>query len=152
MQADRAQISRVAILTAGFAVGALARALANTRRAREIAALKSALAEAESRLAFRQQEQEAEWQARCERIEARLEEHENRLNELPSTGQIVSAMEELLSKTMHSLTQRMSAQADSIEILKTTVSQTDGLLERVLESLDALRHPAGGTDSPDDRT
>ncbi len=147
MQADRAQISRIAILAAGFAVGAISRALANKRQAHEIIALKRALAEAQASFASRQQEwearREAEWSERFVRIEARLEEHENRLNELPSTGQIVTAMEELLSKTMQSLNQRLSAQSDSIEILKTTVSQTDGLLERVLESLDALRQPAG---------
>jgi uncharacterized coiled-coil protein SlyX len=44
---------------------------------------------------------------------------------------------------MQPLNQRLSTQADSIELLKTTVAQTDGLLERVLESLDALR-PAEG--------
>jgi len=37
------------------------------------------------------------------------------------------------------LDERLSTQANSIEVLKSTVSQTDGLLERVLESLDALQ-------------
>lgn len=143
MQGNRAQISRAAILAAGFAVGALTRALTHTRQAREVVALKRALEAAEARLASRQEE----WEARCNRIEARLDEHEARLNEVPSTAQIVAAMDELLSKTMLSLNQRLAAQADSIEILKTTVSQTDGLLERVLESLDALRQPAGECDS-----
>ena len=41
--------------------------------------------------------------------------------------------------TMASLDERLSSQAQSIEGLKTTVSQTDGLLERVLESLDTLQ-------------
>lgn len=135
MQAERAQISRVAILVAGFAAGALSRALANSRHEREIAALKRSLSESENR--FSRQEQG--WQERLGKIEARLDEHEVRLNDVPSTGQIVAAMEELLSKTMLSLNQRLSAQADSIELLKTTVAQTDGLLERVLESLDSLR-------------
>jgi uncharacterized coiled-coil protein SlyX len=48
-------------------------------------------------------------------------------------------MEQLLSKTMASLDDRLSAQARSIDVLKTTVSQTDSLLERVLESLDSLQ-------------
>jgi uncharacterized coiled-coil protein SlyX len=48
-------------------------------------------------------------------------------------------MEQLLSKTMANLDERLTAQAHSIEVLKTTVSQTDGLLERVLESLDSLQ-------------
>jgi uncharacterized coiled-coil protein SlyX len=47
-------------------------------------------------------------------------------------------MEQLLSKTMTSLDERLTTQAHSIEALKTTVTQTDSLLERVLESLDSL--------------
>jgi hypothetical protein len=48
-------------------------------------------------------------------------------------------MEQLLSKTLSQLDDRMTTQARSIEVLKTTVSQTDSLLERVLESLDSLQ-------------
>jgi uncharacterized coiled-coil protein SlyX len=48
-------------------------------------------------------------------------------------------MEQLLSKTMTSLDERLTTQAHSIEALKATVTQTDGLLERVLESLDSLQ-------------
>jgi uncharacterized coiled-coil protein SlyX len=47
---------------------------------------------------------------------------------------------------MSSLDERLTTQAHSIEVLRTTVSQTDSLLERVLESLDALQthgDPAG---------
>lgn len=143
MQADRAQISRAAILVAGFAVGALSRALADSRQGREIAALRRSLSDSEARLA----EQQQEWQERLGRIEARLDEHETRLNDVPSTVQIVAAMEELLSKTMQPLNHRLSAQSDSIELLKTTVAQTDGLLERVLESLDSLRQSPAGVES-----
>ena len=72
-------------------------------------------------------------------MEARLDEHSAKLAEVPSTAQIVAAMEQLLSKTMTSLDDRLTTQAHSIEVLKTTVSQTDSLLERVLESLDSLQ-------------
>src|SRR5690349_11369800 len=72
-------------------------------------------------------------------IESRLDEHAARLADVPSTSQIVAAMEQLLTKTMSSLDDRLSTQARSIEVLKTTVSQTDSLLERVLESLDTLQ-------------
>jgi hypothetical protein len=58
---------------------------------------------------------------------------------LAGLRQIVAAMEQLLTKTMASLDDRLVTQADSIEVLKTTVSQTDSLLERVLESLDSLQ-------------
>ncbi len=72
-------------------------------------------------------------------IETRLDEHAQKLTDVPSTSQIVAAMEQLLSKTMASLDDRLTTQARSIEVLKTTVSQTDSLLERVLESLDSLQ-------------
>jgi len=53
-------------------------------------------------------------------------------------------MEQLLGKTMQSLDQRLAAQAEAVDLLKTTVSQTDALLERVIESLDSLREEADG--------
>jgi chromosome segregation ATPase len=77
--------------------------------------------------------------ARFAQVESRLEEHAARLADVPSTSQIVAAMEQLLSKTMSSLDDRLTTQANSIDVLKTTVSQTDSLLERVLESLDSLQ-------------
>jgi hypothetical protein len=83
---------------------------------------------------------EAAMEARLKQVESRLDEHTARLAELPSTQQIVSAMEQLIAKTMNSLDDRLSNQAHSIEVLKTTVSQTDSLLERVLESLDSLQN------------
>jgi hypothetical protein len=73
----------------------------NTRQTREISALKRALGEVETRLA----ERDSTSREQMERIAARLDEHEARLNEVPSTGQIVAAMDELLSKTMQSLNQ-----------------------------------------------
>ena len=76
---------------------------------------------------------------RFAQVETRLEEHAAKLADVPSTTQIVAAMEQLLSKTMTSLDERLTTQAHSIEALKTTVTQTDGLLERVLESLDSLQ-------------
>jgi chromosome segregation ATPase len=131
-------------ILAGLAVGALSQLWSSSRN-REIAGLKRSLADVEARLAG----QENAWREKVFEVEARLDEHETRLNEIPSTGQIVSAMEELLAKTMQSLDRRLTAQADSIELLKTTVSQTDGLLERVLESLDALRQePAESSHVP----
>jgi len=71
-------------------------------------------------------------------LEARLEDLASRVGETPSTQEIVTAVERLLFRTMTSLDERLSAQAQSIELLKSTVSQTDSLLERVLESIDSL--------------
>jgi len=87
-----------------------------------------------------------EWKAqvrahdyRLSRLEARSAAHEAKLREVPSTAQLVSAIDELLAKALSGLESRLTAQARSIEMLQMTVSQTDELLERVLESLDTLR-------------
>ena len=130
-------VPRVAIFLAGIA----AAAITLPRRERggmDSAAsgeLKRALAGLEARLRAR----EAADAARFAQLEIRVEEHAGKLKDVPSTRQIVAAMEQLLTKTMASLDDRLVTQADSIEVLKTTVSQTDSLLERVLESLDSLQ-------------
>ena len=90
-------------------------------------------------LEARLQAREAADAARFAQVETRLDEHAAKLADVPSTSQIVAAMEQLLTKTMSSLDDRLTTQAHSIEVLKTTVSQTDSLLERVLESLDSLQ-------------
>jgi chromosome segregation ATPase len=97
--------------------------------------LRKSLADLDSRIQARENADDA----RFTKVEARLEEHSARLADVPSTSQIVAAMEQLLTKTMASLDDRLTTQAHSIEVLKTTVSQTDSLLERVLESLDSLQ-------------
>src|SRR5579885_3182975 len=141
-------VPRVAIFLAGVAAGALT----NVRRTGESTAglagsrdLRRALANLEARLA----EQESATANRFSKIETRLEEHAAKLADVPSTAQIVSAMEQLLSKTMASLDERLTTQAHSIEVLKTTVSQTDSLLERVLESLDSLQSYSEETEAAD---
>ena len=131
-------IPRTAIFLAGVIA---AGALSGNRRGRggmdQAAAqdLKHSLANLETRIAS----QESATVTRFTQMEARLDEHAVKLSDVPSTSQIVSAMEQLLSKTMASLDDRLTTQARSIEVLKTTVSQTDSLLERVLESLDSLQ-------------
>ncbi len=126
----------VALFLAGIAAGALA--ISRRRAAPDPAAhadLKRSVTSLEARLAA----QEAADAARFEQVETRLNEHAAKLAEVPSNAQIVAAIEQALSRTMTSLEQRLSAQADSIEALKTTVAETDSLLERVLESLDSRR-------------
>jgi hypothetical protein len=71
-------------------------------------------------------------------LEVRLEQLAAKVEEAPSSAEIVTAVERLLSRTVTSLDDRLSAQAQSIDLLKSTVSQTDSLLERVLESIDSL--------------
>lgn len=142
-------IPRVAIFLAGVAAGALTSSRREGAGGAPAATqdLKRSLAELEQRMAA----QEDAAASRFSEIESRLEEHAAKLAEVPSTAQIVSAMEQLLSKTMASLDDRLTTQAHSIEVLKTTVSQTDSLLERVLESLDSLQtytDPAELADDP----
>jgi methyl-accepting chemotaxis protein len=122
-------VPRAALLLAGVAAATLSRAF-KTSDAEQIEQLKKTLADLQSR-----------HESRLQQLEVTVADHAQRLNEVPSTAQIVAAMEALLSKTMTSLDERLSAQAHSIEVLKTTVSQTDELLERVLESIDNLRQP-----------
>jgi chromosome segregation ATPase len=145
-------LPKIAIFLAGIAAGALtsARSERSERSDRgersdrasgagvdslALQELKTSLSHLESRLTA----QDAASAARFKQVETRLEEHAAKLAEVPSTAQIVAAMEQLLSRTMTSLDDRLSTQAHSIEVLKTTVSQTDSLLERVLESLDSLQ-------------
>ena len=150
MARDLDYLPRIAIFIAGIAAGAFTSA----RRERggaglppaALQELKHSLANLETRLSA----QDTANADRFTKVEARLEEHATRLAEVPSTAQIVSAMEQLLSKTMTSLDERLTTQAHSIEVLKTTVSQTDSLLERVLESLDSLQTYTDPVDLSDD--
>jgi hypothetical protein len=122
---------------AGVAVGAVSRLIVPRQPSQHIGAdaLRSTIADLQARLAS----QEARFGSRLDQLEGRVNEHEIRLSQVPSAPQIVSAMEELLSKTMAGIDSRLVTQARSIDVLKTTVSQTDELLERVLDSLDSLR-------------
>jgi chromosome segregation ATPase len=130
-------VPRVAIFLAGIAAGALTTSRRERGGTDPAAAqdLKCSIANLENRL----EAHESANAARFGQIESRLDEHDSKLADVPSTSQIVAAMEQLLSKTMTSLDQRLTTQAHSIEALKATVTQTDGLLERVLESLDSLQ-------------
>ena len=128
---------RIAVFLAGIGAGvfALARkpgAKADPDALRE---LRKAAADLEARV----NAQESATASRFTQIESRLDEHAAKLAEVPSTAQIVAAMEQLLVKTMGSLDNRLTTQAESIEVLRTTVSQTDSVLERILESLDSLQ-------------
>jgi uncharacterized coiled-coil protein SlyX len=134
-------VPRAALLLAGVAVGAMSK-LFKSADEQQLGQLRKSVADLESRMAT----QEALHEKRLSQLEVKVGEHEQRFSDVPSTSQIVAAMEALLSKTMTSLDARLSAQAHSIDVLKTTVSQTDELLERVLESIDKLG-PADNEDA-----
>jgi uncharacterized coiled-coil protein SlyX len=129
----------LAVLIGGVAAGALARRW----QAREAAA--PALQRSFNQLARELKWQVAAHAGRLRQLEAQVEVQEAKLKELPSTAQIVAAMDELLANAMSPLERRLTAQAQSIETLQMTVSQTDELLERVLESLDTLRGDSPST-------
>jgi len=128
---------RIAVFLAGIAAGAwsLARKQGVKTDPDALLELRKATADLETRLTA----QESATSERFSQIEMRLDEHAAKLAEVPSTAQIVAAMETLLSRTMATLDDRLTTQAESIEVLRTTVAQTDSVLERVLESLDSLQ-------------
>jgi len=130
-------LQRLAVLLGGFAAGAVVRRW----QAQDTTASQRSL----NRLSREWKAQVRAHDYRLDRLEARSDAHETKLKEMPSTAEIVSAMDELLAHAMSGLDGRLTAQARSIETLQTTVSQTDELLERVLESLDILQ------DSPHER-
>ena len=130
-------VPRAVFFLAGVAVGALT----GGRREREGASASAVgeLKESIGRLEIRIATQEISVKDRFQQVDERLDEQAAKLAEMPSTGQIIGAMEQILARSMASLDERMANQAHSIEVLRTTVSQTDTLLERVLESLDSLQ-------------
>jgi uncharacterized coiled-coil protein SlyX len=125
-------LQRLAVLIGGFAAGALIRRGPSTGT---LGASQSSV----DKLSREWKEQAQAHDQRLSRLEERAEAHEAKLNEMPSTVQMVAAMDELLAQAMSGLEGRLTAQAQSIETLQATVTQTDELLERVLESLDMLR-------------
>lgn len=130
-------VPRLAIFLAGIAAGAitLSRREPGAADLKAVDDLKRSVAGLEERLAA---QESANANAHTE-IDARLDAHDAKLADVPSVAQITTAIEQLLTKTMATLDDRLTNQAHSIDILKTTVSQTDSLLERVLESLDTLQ-------------
>ena len=124
-------LQRLAVLIGGFAAGTLVRRWQAETTAPSQRSVDRLAREMKAHLRSHDQ--------RLNRLEARSDAHEARLKDMPSTAQLASAMDEILATAMSGLQGRLTAQAQSIETLQTTVSQTDELLERVLESLDTLR-------------
>lgn len=141
-------LPRMAIFLAGIAAGAVT--IVSRRQSCTCAAaakdLQTGLANLENRLAS----QESAYAERFNRLEKRVDEHAVRLGDIPSTTQIIGAMEELLSKTITPLDYRLVAQAKTIDTLRSAVSQTDNLLGQVLESLDSLRVGIEPDETPDE--
>jgi hypothetical protein len=140
---------------AAFLAGAAAGVLTVNTRQKNSAEHSGLIPDPETRtmlsnLEERLSAQETAAAARFAELESRLGDHAARLAAVPTTSQIVSAMEQILARTMSSLDERLTSQARAIETLKTTVTQTDNLLERVLESLDSLQSFTGPADFGED--
>jgi hypothetical protein len=156
MRKDTRLLSEIGI----FLVGVAAAGLLSTRRRNAVPSQSAVPAEAAGAedwqaaiagLERRMAAQETANAARFGQLETRFDEQAAKLAEVPSTQQIVSAMEQLIGRTMNSLDERLTTQAHSIEVLKSTVAKTDSLLERVLESLDSLQpysEPADVSEDP----
>jgi len=100
-----------------------------------IAALESSVAT----LATQYHGRLAEVENRISHHDVKLGDHDAKLKEMPTLAQVVSTMEEMLSSTMSGLDNKLSEQVRSIEVLKTTVAQSDELMERVLDSIYSLQ-------------
>jgi uncharacterized coiled-coil protein SlyX len=137
MKIDLRVLPRAAAFVAGFAAGALvaSKAESGPRDTSATSRLQQSIRELEARIAAH----EASSASRMDQIEVRLEEQSAKVAGVATTAQIVSAMEQLLKRTVGILDERLSEQSHSIEILGTTVAETDHLLERVLESIDSLQ-------------
>ena len=105
-----------------------------------IAALESSVADLTTRCDGRL----AEVESRIGGHEAKLVAHDAKLKEIPTLAQVVTTMEEMLSSTMSGLDAKLSEQMRSIEVLKTTVAQSDELMERVLEAINDDKSGGGG--------
>ena len=88
----------------------------------------------------------ARFDTRFTDLEARVSSHEAKLKELPTLAQVVTTVEEMLSSTMSGLDRKLAEQVQSIEVLKTTVAQSDELMERVLDSIYSLQSHMGESD------
>jgi len=124
-------LQRIAVLIGGFAAGAALRRW----HKHEAAASQRSL----DRLSRELKAQVRAHEFRLDHLEARADIHEAKLKEAPRTAQVLAAIDKSVAKAISGLEARLSAQAQSMETLQLTVSQTDDLLERVLESLDILR-------------
>ncbi len=129
--------SFMAALGAGVVVGVLSapRRRGGTDATRQLETLKRSLADLEDRMTSQQQAVDAHFRE----IDTRLDVNAAKLAEIPSTIQILDAIEQLLAKSMLSLDKRLTEQAASIELLRTKISHTDSVLERFFESHGAAR-------------
>lgn len=77
-------------------------------------------------------------QTQIARLEDRVDRQDMQLRAIPSPEQIASAIDGVFERSSKALDERIAEQSRSIESLKAMVSQTDELLEKVLDSIYSL--------------
>lgn len=78
-------------------------------------------------------------QKRITSLETLVQEHDAKLRSLPSTEQMFESMDQIFERGAKALHARITEQTRAIEGLQAVVSQTDELLEKVLDSIYALQ-------------
>ena len=81
-------------------------------------------------------------------IETRLEEHSTKLAEIPPILQIVSAVEQTLTKAMAPLHERLTGQEQAITALKLSAGRSDRLIDRVLDLAKEAKEQTAGRQTP----
>ena len=90
------------------------------------------------------EELEHRFEVRLDAIDSQVAEHEKRLNDMPPLSAILSATDEAIARKLRGLDEKLAVQCHSIEVLRTTTFQMDDLLQKLLESVEALRHAGEG--------
>jgi hypothetical protein len=138
-------IPRAVFILGGITIGAVSILWKSRETAEHSAPLRRGIADLEAKMS----EQSMFYRSKLEEIEQRLEHHDTRLRDVPTIAQIVSTMETMLGNTMSGLDRKLADQVRSIEVLKTTVVQTDELMERVLDSIYSLQSNLPDGDKPE---
>jgi hypothetical protein len=128
-------IPRVVLILGGVTLGVVSVFWKSREAAEQAAPLRRGVADLEAKLSA----QALFYQSKLVEVERRLDQHDAKLKDVPTLAQIVSTMETMLGNTMSGLDQKLADQVRSIEVLKTTVVQTDELMERVLDSIYSLQ-------------
>ncbi len=86
-------------------------------------------------------------QKRVASLEALVEAHDAKLRNVPTTEQIVEAMDQVFERGAAALHARFAEQTRALENLQAVVGQTDELLEKILDSIYSLQ-PESPTQDP----
>jgi hypothetical protein len=79
---------------------------------------------------------------RVEKLERRVDELLAEPAQLPPIDQVLAAVEQMISTRIGGLDERLSDQVHAIELLRTASTQTDTLLQRLIQAVEALTGPA----------